>query len=241
MQTSLLAVCLLGATPPPAEVLSPAGGDCTAEALAQAPADLTLEAWASQCQAKVAANFVPTTTSLNARAEDAETSAKSSSSFSGIVSMWLHKHVPVFSSNIDDAKLDSYFAKSKQQLSARPASVLGGSMLRLPGFTTGLAAAFGAAVSRVPASAAPQLVKFVQDTCDDVVHARAYHETARRYPQLATLQAAMVRRLGELPQFKDHPEFAQLSSRFLALGNTTDTKPYAEPLPTSFLEQFRLW
>ena len=62
------------------------------------------------------------------------------------------------------------------------------------------------------------------------------------YPELPQLQAKLVDRFRSIKLFADHPGFEGVAGRFLALGNTTDTKPYAAAPPTSFLQMLSdLW
>lgn len=197
--------------------------DCTLKALSN-QSELTIEDVWSNCDSAKKVETTKKDETIHLVATDQE------QGFSRLASSWLERAYSDFSS------FDAIFEADKEKLRAHPAGVLGGSMLNLPGYAHGLTSAIGLLAERVPDSAAPRLVTYVDNVCDDVDYARAFHETARKYPQLAALQRDVLDRLRQLPKWESHPDFARLSTRFLALSNTTGAKPYAAlPVAPSFL------
>ena len=158
-----------------------------------------------------------------------------------MLSSYLRAAVPDVSSA---AAWASFLANDERKLKESPTSVLGGSMLALPGYRAAVTSAIGLLAESVPVSAHDLVVRHVAGMCDSHDIAAAYYHTSLKHPALAQLQAQVVDSLRAKPHVAAHPHFERVVTRFLALGNTTDTKPYATPAApaTSFLEfVFSAW
>lgn len=181
----------------------------------------------------------PSSTSKpTASAQHQSLSSMGSSAVSATASMlsnYLHAALPDVSSS---AAWTSFLANDERKLKENPTSVLGGSMLALPGYRAAVTSAIGLLAESVPPSAHDLVVRHVDALCDSHDIAAAYYHTALKHPALAQLQSQVVDSLRAKPHVASHPHFERVAARFLSLGNTTDTKPYATPAApaSSFLE-----